>query len=161
MLGFYSLPIRKKITRLVATVVSVALMLMLVTLTFVQTERKWTALRNRMEIQADIIGAQIEPAIKFNDKKGAEEEILSALKADTIILSAIITTEDNSFVASYTNPVTDERLAFLPDFMPTQESISRSFIHQGNAIKRAPTQGQVVITVNFLSWFCKRFIFCI
>ncbi len=148
MFALYSLPIRKKITRLISIVLAVALLLTLTMLMLIQFDRKSTALRHRVEIQADIIGAQVEPAVKFNDQKGAEEEILSALKADALILSASVITEDNEFVARYVNPLNPPDRELLPDFLKTEEIISRSFVHKGNAIKLTPIKGQVSITVD-------------
>lgn len=127
---------------------TVALLLTLIMLTLIQFDRRWTALQHRVEIQADIIGAQVEPAVKFDDQKGAEEEILSALKADAIILSASISTEDNKFVARYINRGNRGHHDWLPDFVKTETIILRSFVHKGNAIKLAPTKGQVSITVD-------------
>lgn len=44
MLDFSSLSIRTKITRLITAAVAIALTLMLITLTVIETERKWQAL---------------------------------------------------------------------------------------------------------------------
>jgi signal transduction histidine kinase/DNA-binding response OmpR family regulator len=98
---FYSLPIRTKIIRLITVAIAIALLLMLITLTFLESQRKWSALRQRIEIQADIIQANAQPAALLFDDQIGTNEILNSLKADSVILSANIATENAPEYAKY------------------------------------------------------------
>jgi signal transduction histidine kinase/DNA-binding response OmpR family regulator len=148
MANFPFFSIRQKITRLISGVLSVALILMLISLSAMEINRKRTELNHRIEIQADIISAQVRAAIKFNDEKGAETETLAALKADTGIVSVFIITKDKLFSAHYSNPVHHEHWDSLPNFISTQLTIDKKFAYEGDAINPNPTQGRISITVN-------------
>ncbi len=110
MTPFRDWPIRRKLVLLGTLVSSVTLLLasiMFVLYDFVSFRR---ALTQELETLATIIGGNSTAALTFEDRKDAEETLLS-LRADRHIVAACIYTKDGQVFAAYRR---DQEGEFLP-----------------------------------------------
>ncbi|MDQ7090433.1 MAG: response regulator [Methylococcales bacterium] len=127
MLIFYNLPITAKVKRLIFIAVSTALFIMVITLTIMDYQHNKSKLADRIKIQADIIVANSQEAIYFDDTITATEA-LDALKVDNIIQYASISIKDTPNYAIYGQ--IEEKSFFFLSFVPQQKTLTYPFTYK-------------------------------
>jgi len=98
----YSVSIKNKLLIVTSFAVGFSLFLVLVLFIYLNSENEWSKLNDRLTIQAEIIANNSLTAVVFDDSVAAEE-ILAALKVDSMIEHAKITTNASTTFAVYNN----------------------------------------------------------
>ena len=100
---FRNISIKNKITLITTLTCMVVLILLLISFTILEFTISRTALVEKVATLAEVIGTNSTAALTFNDQKSAEAT-LSALSAESEIVSAAIYTEDGRLFAMYLHP---------------------------------------------------------
>jgi signal transduction histidine kinase/CheY-like chemotaxis protein/HPt (histidine-containing phosphotransfer) domain-containing protein len=142
--------IKTKIILLISIVVTIALLLMVMTLSAMEGRHAWLALTQRIKIQANIIAANSVPAVLLFEDKETANEILAALSTDPLIQSAVIITNNDAAYASYkcTSANKNEYWNLIPRFFPRKMVIKQEFFYEGKVARPHNVKATIIITVN-------------
>ena len=100
---FRNISIKNKITLITMLTCMIVLLLLLISFTILEFTISRTALVENVATLAEVIGTNSTAALTFNDQKSAEAT-LSALSAESEIVSAAIYTKDGRLFALYLHP---------------------------------------------------------
>ena len=100
---FRNISIRNKITVITLVTCVIALLSLLISFTILEFSISRTALVEQVATLAEVLGTNSTAALTFNDSKSAEAT-LSALNAESEIVSAAIYTRDGRLFAFYLHP---------------------------------------------------------
>jgi uncharacterized membrane protein affecting hemolysin expression len=101
---FRNISIRNKITVITLLTCVIVLLSLLISFTILEFSISRTALLENVATLAEVLGTNSTAALTFNDKKSAEAT-LSALSAESEIVSAAIYTKDGHLFALYLHPM--------------------------------------------------------
>ncbi len=160
MVYFYKIPIKDKVKRLILLAVSSSLLFMIFSLAVMDYQHNKSKLLDRINAQAAIIVINAQEAIFFDDVDSTEE-ILNALRSDSVIENATLYIENEISYASYNSPYKDN--IFL-DFLPQSNTIKLSFNYYQASLKGSildelkNREGFIRIKINLNNFYKDLFI---